>query len=42
MKSQVPQMPKKCSPNESELAVEEQQFSDASESGLCIQGNYDG
>lgn len=28
--------------NESESASEEQQFSDASESGLCIQGNYDG
>lgn len=27
--------------NESESANEEQQFSDATESGLCIQGNYD-
>lgn len=28
--------------NESEPATEEQQFSDATKSGLCIQGNYDG
>ena len=28
--------------NESEPTTEEQHFSDASESGLCIQGNYDG
>ena len=28
--------------NESESTTEEQQFSDATESGLCIQGNYDG
>ena len=28
--------------NESEPTTQEQHFSDASESGLCIQGNYDG